>query len=277
MSITSVSSPLEAVNTSSRLQVAWSDWCSGTRNVELWWTLACFDTVLRYRRSILGPLWITISMALLLIGMGPLYSTLFHAPLGRFFPHLTLGIIFWTFFTSTINDGCNVFITAARYLKQADFPASIFVWRSLARNLVQLAHHAVLYLPVALWAGIQWSPQMLLFIPGMTLVVINLHAITISLGILCARFRDVAQIVTSVLQLLMFLTPVFWMPDTLSGRTRFILYNPLAQMLDVVRLPLLNNSPAAGTWWFLVCFSIVNVTIAAILYAQQRRHLAFWI
>jgi lipopolysaccharide transport system permease protein len=225
----------------------------------------------------LGPLWITISMALLLIGMGPLYSTLFNAPMGKFFPHLTLGIIFWTFFTSTINDGCNVFINAARYLKQADFPASIFVWRSLARNLVQLAHHAVLYLPVALWAGIQWSPHMLLFIPGMMLVAINLHAITMSLGILCARFRDVTQIVTSVLQLLMFLTPVFWMPDTLSGRTRFILYNPLTQMLDVVRLPLLNNAPAPGTWWFLLCFTIVNVSIAVILYVRQRRHLAYWI
>lgn len=255
----------------------WDDWWRGTRNVNLWWTLAWYDTVLRYRRSMLGPLWLTISMGLLLLGMGPLYSALFSVPLNRFFPHLTLGIIFWTFFTATINDGCNVFVGATRYLKSGEFPGSVFVWRSLARNVIQLVHHIVLYVPVALWAGIQPSPSMLLFIPGMLIVVVNLHALSISLGIICARFRDVSLIMTSVLQLLMFLTPVFWLPDTLPSRAHFILYNPLAQMLDVLRLPLLGDSPASGTWRFLALFTLLNVAIAAALYARNRRRIVYWL
>ena len=48
------------------------DWWQGTCNVELWSTLAWYDVVLRYRRSVLGPLWITLSMGGLLFGMGPL-------------------------------------------------------------------------------------------------------------------------------------------------------------------------------------------------------------
>lgn len=256
---------------------AWRDWWAGTRNVDLWWTLAWYDTVLRYRRSMLGPLWLTISMGLLLSGMGPLYSSLFDVPLNRFFPHLTLGIIFWTFFTTTINDGCNVFITAARYLKHGEFPGSVFVWRSLARNLIQMAHHIVLFVPVAIWAGISLSPKMLLFIPGMLVVLVNLHALSISLGILCARFRDVAQIVTSVLQLLMFLTPVFWLPEKLPNRAHFILYNPLAQMLDVLRLPLIGSLPASGTWWFLLYFTLLNLAVAATLYALKRRQIVYWL
>lgn len=259
------------------LVAAWHDWWNGTRSVDLWWTLAWYDTVLRYRRSMLGPLWLTMSMALLLLGMGPLYSSLFDIPLSRFFPHLTLGIIFWTFFTTTINDGCNVFIGAARYMKHAEFPGSVFVWRSLARNVLQFAHHLVLFVPVALWAGIRWSPHMLLFVPGMLLVLINLHALSIILGILCARFRDVSQIVTSVLQLLMFLTPVFWLPERLPDRARFILYNPLAQMLDVVRLPLLGGMPATGTWWYLLYFTTLNVLIAATLYVFKRRQIVYWL
>lgn len=256
---------------------AWHDWWNGTRSTDLWWTLAWYDTVLRYRRSMLGPLWLTISMALLLLGMGPLYSSLFDIPLTRFFPHLTLGIIFWTFFTTTINDGCNVFIGAARYMKHAEFPGSVFVWRSLARNVLQLAHHLVLFIPVALWAGVRWSPHMLLFVPGMLLVLLNLHALTITLGILCARFRDIAQIVTSVLQLLMFLTPVFWLPERLPERARFILYNPLAQMLDVVRLPLLGGMPATGTWWYLLYFTTLNISLAATLYVLKRRQIVYWL
>lgn len=65
---------------------AWQDWWAGTRNVELWSTLAWYDIVLRYRRSMLGPLWLTISMGAMLIGMGPLYSTLFNVPINKFFP-----------------------------------------------------------------------------------------------------------------------------------------------------------------------------------------------
>jgi lipopolysaccharide transport system permease protein len=256
---------------------AWGDWWRGTRNVELWLTLAWFDVVLRYRRSMLGPLWITLSMGLMLLGMGPLYSSLFQVPLQRFFPHLALGIIFWSFFTTTINDGCQVFISAASYLKQGEFPRSIFVWRSLAKHVIQLAHHIVLYIPVAIWAGVNWSPRMLLFVPGFLVVLINLHALSITLGIMCARFRDVTQIVSSVLQLLMFLTPVFWFPDSLPERAKFVLYNPLAQMLDVMRLPLLNQVPTSGTCWFLLYWTCLNVAVAAVLYAAKRRQIVYWI
>jgi lipopolysaccharide transport system permease protein len=256
---------------------AWADWWSGTRNVELWWTLAWYDVVLRYRRSMLGPLWMTLSMGLMLLGMGPLYSALFKVPLSQFFPHLTLGIIFWNFFTTTINDGCNVFIAAAPYLKQAEFSRSVFVWRSLSRNLIALAHHLVLFIPVAWWAGIPFSPRMLLALPGLVVVLVNLHALSISLGILCARFRDVPQIVASTLQLLMFLTPVFWFPESLPERAHFILYNPLAQLLDILRVPLLGGAPATGTWWFLLYFTGLNVVVAAVLYRWKQRQVVYWI
>jgi len=256
---------------------AWTDWWNGTCNTELWWTLAWYDIALRYRRSMLGPLWLTISMGLMLIGMGPLYSTLFKVPMQAFYPHLTLGIIFWHFFSATILDGCGVFINAAAYLKQGDFPGSMFVWRSLARNLIQLAHHIVLFIPVAIWAGIPLSPRMLLFLPGLILVVVNLHALSITLGIACARFRDVTQIVSSTLQLAMFLTPVFWFPDSLPERSHFILYNPLAQMLDIVRLPLLGNIPPSGTWWYLLNLTLLNVAIAALLYSFKRRQIVYWL
>jgi ABC-type polysaccharide/polyol phosphate export permease len=118
---------------------------------------------------------------------------------------------------------------------------------------------------------------MLLFLPGFAVVLVNLHAFTITLGILCSRFRDVVQIVASVLQLMMFLTPVFWFPSSLPGRSHAILYNPLAQLLDIVRLPLLGDSPAPGTIRFLLLFTSINIALAAVIYRLSRRHLAYWV
>ena len=170
-----------------------------------------------------------------------------------------------------------MFITAAPYLKQGAVPRSVFVWRSLARQLFFLAHHLVLYVPVAIWAGLSWSPQMLLVLPGLVVVVVNLHALSITLGLLSARFRDVPNIVASSLQLLMFLTPVFWFPEKLPERSRFILYNPLAQLLDILRLPLLGGFPAPGTVRFLLYFTVLNVAVAALLYGRLRRQVVYWV
>src|SRR4051812_19962281 len=91
------------------------DWWEGTRRTDIWWTLAWYDIVLRYRRSMLGPFWLTLSMGVMIAGMGPLYSSLFNTKLSTFFPHLALGIIFWGFFSAMVSDCCNAFISSANY------------------------------------------------------------------------------------------------------------------------------------------------------------------
>jgi lipopolysaccharide transport system permease protein len=270
--------PANLVSTSQDgVRAALAEWWSGTRNVELWLTLSWYEIVLRYRRSMLGPLWMTISMGLLLLGMGPLYATLFNIPQQKFFPHLTLGVIFWTFYSTSIADGCTVFTSSERYLKSATYPLSVFVWRNLSRSLIQLVHHMILFVPVALWHGTPVTPKLIFLIPGLLVALINLHAMTITTGLLCARYRDVGQIVASILQLLMFLTPVFWFPESLPDRAHFILYNPLAQLIDILRLPLLGAAPAPGTWWFLLCFTACNVVLAGVLYVSKHRRLIYWL
>lgn len=256
---------------------AWQEWWAGTRNVRLWSTLARYDILLRYRRSMLGPLWLTIGMATTLAAMGPLYATLFNVPLARFFPHLTLGIILWQFVSAATNDGCNSLTAATGHLKHGDHPLSLFAWRSVARHVLQFAHHAVLFVPVALWAGLSLSPVSLLAVPGFLIVLVNLHASTLWLGIACARFRDITQIVASILSLLMFVTPVFWMPESLPKRARFVLYNPFAQMLDVIRQPLLGQVPTAGQWGVLLAWTACNVLVAAVVFARSRRHVVYWL
>lgn len=253
------------------------DWWNGTSRIGTWWTLAWYDIKLRYRRSMLGPLWLTISMGALLLGMGPLYATLFNTDIKKFFPHLALGIIFWTFISGTINESCGVFTSVSGHLKHAESSISLFAWRCLAKNVIQLAHHIFLYLPIAWWFEVPLKPSGLLFIPGFFLLVINLHAIVMSLGIVGSRYRDVGQIVGSVTTFLMFLTPVIWLPDSLPQRARFILANPFAQMLALVRDPLLGRVCPPSVWLGMLGWTAVNVTIAALIFAWKRRQVVYWV
>lgn len=256
---------------------AWSDWWEGTRRTDVWLTLAWFDIVLRYRRSMLGPFWITLSMAAMIGGMGPLYSSLFGTDLTKFFPHLALGLIFWSAFASMITDSCGTLTSAQNYLKQSYFPVSIFVWRSMSRNIIQFLHHIVLYIPVALWAGVSFHLSSLLVIPAFVLFLINAHALGLALGLICARFRDVTQIVTSVMQMLMFLTPVFWMPESLPGRAKYILWNPLAEMLELLRRPLMGDIAAPENWIGMGIWTVLTVTTSSILFKKFRRRVVYWL
>ncbi|RYZ13016.1 MAG: ABC transporter permease [Comamonadaceae bacterium] len=256
---------------------AWADWWEGTCRTDVWWTLAWYDIRLRYRRSMLGPLWLTLSMGAMIAGMGPLYSSLFGTPLANYFPHLALGIIFWSFFSSMVTDSCNAFINAGNYLKQGHFPISLFVWRGMARNVIQLAHQIIIYVPVAIYAGISPSWSMLLTIPAFAIALVNAHALGLLLGLVCTRFRDVAQIVASVMQMLMFMTPVFWLPENLPGRAQYILWNPLAQMLELLRAPLMGEVPHGATWIGMLAWTALIVGASALLFARHRRRVVYWI
>jgi lipopolysaccharide transport system permease protein len=264
-------------STSNLHRSAVQDWWDGTKRTDVWWTLAWYDLVLRYRRSLLGPLWLTLSMGIMILGMGPLYGSLFKVDLVRFYPHLALGIIFWTFFSGIVTESCNVLISSSNYLKQGYFPISIFVWRSISRNVMQLAHHIVLYIPIAIWVGKPLSWSAWLAVPALFLVIINAQALGLLLGLICARFRDVIQIVTSTMQLLMFLTPVFWLPESLPGRAQFVLLNPFAQMLDVLRTPLMGGTVSTNTWLGLLAWTALNIFLAAVVFSRLRRRVVYWL
>jgi len=252
------------------------EWWEGTRAADLWLTLAWYDISLRYRGSVLGPWWITISMGIMIMGLGPLYSTIFNIPMSTFFPYVTLGIIFWQYISTTINDGCGCISGAGNFLKQSPFPLSAFVWRITARHIIFTAHHFVIFIPVAIWAGITPNWHTLAFIPGVAIVTLTLHSLAMLLGILCARFQDVTQVVTSTMQMMMFLTPVFWYPEGRVAVAKRLIYNPLYYLLELMRRPLLGE-PLEPLFWIVGGSMCVACAVAALLLAAaKRRQLVYW-
>ena len=259
------------------LRGAAQDFVEGTKAWESWLTLAWYDVLLRYRRSMLGPLWITLSMGIMLLGIGPLYSMIFGVPMRRFFPYVTLGIIFWQFISTTLTDGCTCISSGGRYLKQSPVPLNEFVWRVLAKHVIQLAHHVVLFVPVAIWSGVPVGIETLAFVPGFLILAGTLQAGCMACGILCARYRDVNQVVVSVLQMAMFLTPVFWYPEGDAARSRLVAWNPCVALLDVVRQPLLGEAVAPRSWAIAAGTFAALLVLATMLVARCRQRVVYWI
>jgi ABC-type polysaccharide/polyol phosphate export permease len=241
------------------------------------WALARHDVTARYRGSILGPFWITLSMGLMVLGIGFLYAELFKQDVKAFMPHVAVGIVFFGMISGMIVEGCDTFVHAAHMLSQTALPMFTFVWRTVMRNLLNLAHHMVIIVIVLAVSGFWKVAQVPIAALGLVLLTINGAWIGMLAGILSARFRDVPPIVTSAMQFAMFMTPVFWTPGRFPERHAVLLLNPFNHMLEVVREPLLGKTTDPLSWALLAAMALVGWAITFSVFAITRRRIVHYL
>jgi ABC-type polysaccharide/polyol phosphate export permease len=256
---------------------AMRDVVDGISNIDLWARIGWRDIKQRYRRSALGPFWVTISMAFMIGTMGLLYGMIFKMELKTYLPYICLGFIFWELISKSIIEGELAFLELEGLIKQIRLPLTMHIVRYVWRNVIVFLHNSVIYVFVALVFLINPGWQGLLLIPGLLLVVLNLIWISLALAVCCARFRDVPMIVTTVLQMLFFVTPVFWTPHVMPSRTVLVHGNPFYHMLEVLREPMLGHAPEAESWIFLLMVLVVGWGCTFMLFTKFRRRIAYWL
>jgi len=261
----------------SRAVLALLDVVEGVRRWELWVAMGVQDVKRRYRRSILGPLWLTLSLAILVAAISLLYGQLLNVPLERYVPHLALGFIAWQFIHGVVTDSCKVFIGHKEWITNVRWPLSLFVYKMVLQNTLMMAHNALVYVGVAVTFGIFAGLSGLLIIPGLALVFVNAVWVGLLFGVVCARFRDIPQIVQSIMRVAFFLTPVIWMPDQLGTRAHLALYNPFTYFVELIRAPLLGQVPPALTWLLALAVTAVGWLVTWLVFVRFRSRVAYWL
>ncbi len=262
---------------SSQATLALLDLRQGLRAYHLWYTLGKRDIKQKYRRSVLGPFWLTLSTGVLVGTLGTLYGLLFKVESAIYVPHLALGFIVWTLIADVITDGCQVFVKAENIIMQVGLPLSIHVYRLLWRNLLILCHNAAIFVVVAAVFGVWPGWTGLVALPGLALLCLNGLWAAILLGMISARFRDVPPIVASVTRICFFVTPVIWMPEALPERAIVLEFNPFYHMVEVVRAPLLGELPGLSSWIAVLGLTIGGWLMTFALFRRYRRQIAYWV
>lgn len=241
--------------------------------------LAWQDVRQRYRRSVLGPFWLTISMCVMIGTIGLVFSQVLKIPTRDFLPFITIGIILWTFISSIITEACTGFIVAEKIIKQLPIPLFVHILRIVWRNVLILAHNIVIFPIVLIIVGKPLGLVALLSIPGFILVTINLIWVSLIFATICARYRDLPQMIASLIQVLFYLTPIIWMPKIISaGANNYLLYlNPVYHLLEIMRAPLIGTIPTAMNWLVSIVLAISGSIIALAFYGNYRRRIAYWL
>lgn len=259
----------------SNLSTAVADLIDGGRQWWLWLYMAWQDVLQRYRGSVLGPLWLTLSTAIMVGTLGILYAKLFEIDVAAYLPFLCLGILVWNFIVGILTEGCMAFVSADNVIRQIKLPYSTHIYRILCRNLIILAHNIVVYVVVALLFAIQPS-SILLSLTGIGMILLNGAWCSLVLGLICARFRDVPLIVASLLQVAFFLTPIIWKPSLLGPQSYLAHLNPLYAFVDLVRAPLLGETPDPISWMVVAGITLAGWAFAIMFFARFRARIPYW-
>lgn len=260
-------------------ETATDDLIEGLKLWRLWSAFAWEDIRATYRRSAIGVLWISISflvfVAIKIVIFGPM-TGMGNDP--YYAQYLLLGLFTWQFINQIVTTAPSVFLASENWIRNDPLPLSVFVYQSIARSLFDLG----LTFGVVVLGFLYFRPSLpleaLLFIPAMALVLLNAFWVKMFLGVICTRYRDLGHLIQTVMRVMFFLTPIFWLPSQLGENVmKWLWWNPIAHFLWITRSPVIDGDPVIDSWIFVGVVTVIGCSAALTVFAVFRRRLVFWL
>lgn len=261
----------------SRSDRGYADLRAGLSSVRLLWMFALRDIRARYRRSTLGPFWITVSMMATVLGMSFVFSTLLDQSYADYMAYLAIGLPLWAMYSSMVGEGSSALIYASSDAKLSTLPLSGYILRHHLRQLIFFAHNILPGLAIAVVLGKATVAGFLLFLCGLALAFVSVGWMGFLAALVSARFRDVPQIALNVMQVFFFLTPIIWPAEALSHKPIIIDANPFYYLVVIVRDPLLGTVPPLSVWLVTAAIGVVGWLATALVYERLFDRLTKWL
>ena len=249
----------------------------GLKRSQLWWALAIEEIRSRYARSFLGIGWIFLSFAGFVFVKILVFSQLSTENVSYFSSYVTIGFFVWNYISISLIDGSTTFTSAKNWIQGAAVPLSVFVYKVVARNVVlNVINIAVVFLvlavmqPTITWMAL-WS------LPFLLLVVLNAIWVTFLFATIGARFRDLQHLMNTMVRVLLFVTPIFWTPESMGALWNYLIFNPFAHYLILVREPVLNGTIPMLSLIVVLSLTVVGWLAAITTFIYSRNRVVFWL
>ena len=239
--------------------------------------LAVQDIELRYRRSLLGPLWVSAALIVTILALAYVFSGVFGASYVHYVSYVAAGLLTWQLLSTLVTDACSSVIDNTSLLQNAPLSLGLVAGRVALRNAMIFAHNFIAVTCLLLFFGVSPTPFLIFALPGALFILILGFSASLMLGPLCARFRDVPLIVQNLMQVVFFLTPIFWIPTAASHRPSFIEVNPFYHFIQLVRAPMLGEAPTLLDWESSALCCAAVIFLAALSVSMTRKRLTLWL
>jgi len=252
--------------------------------IGLWYDLplilwrAWMDTKARYKRSILGPYWLSIGTFTFVVGYSILAGLLFQRPLEEFLGFIACGVVAWQMISMSLVEGAKVFVSNQREISSVRVNLLGLPVKVLLRALIGFMHSLPVVLIVVFFTD-SINLNTLMVVPGIIVLVVTFIPICAAVGTLSSRYRDIEQSVVMFTQFFFYMTPILWKPEMLgTGYGRFVaLLNPLYYEISLIRLPLLGQPIPIKLWVGALLLMVFSQVFGFLIFARFRQRIPFWI
>ncbi|MBR0840335.1 glycosyltransferase [Bradyrhizobium liaoningense] len=238
--------------------------------------LAWSDMRHRYVRSLLGPFWMSLQMALVVAVLGSVIGQMSSDDMLSRLPMLAMSMTAWTFLNSVVLDATTALQNSASLIRDRALPPVIFLLQCTFRQTLFALHNACV--PLILWLilsrhELSHAPAAL---PGLLVFVVCTFALSLVLGAMATRYRDLKPIIESTLMLAFLASPIIWSSEMVNHRSTVMRINPLTHLFAVWREPLAGGhvDPVSIVYVFVM---LALLMVASVLTLFHLRKAAFWI
>lgn len=253
------------------------DFKCGALQWRIWSALGWNSIKMQYRRTFLGPLWITMQHSIFIIALGYMFATIQKEDFASFFLYFATGYTFWLLLSSFVTEAGNTFLGINGLPNMTRTAITTHIYLQLFTQLLLFAHKLIPLGIVIIVFHRSLSVNLPLFICGLIMFLVFGIWITALLGCLSLRFQDLMPALSSIMQILFFVTPVMFRHSMIPGGEKLSNLNPFFHYLIVVRGNLLNEEVTLTNWLAVICMNVIGIIFTLWVFRRSRPKLAYWV
>jgi ABC-2 type transport system permease protein len=249
------------------------------RYKELLRNLVTRDIKVRYKRSVLGFVWVMLNPLLMMLVLNMVFSGLFKVSTKNYTAYLLTGIILWNFFSQGTSVAVKSFIGNGNLINKIAVPKSIFPLSVILSAVINILFSLVPLFIIFYISGTAVSPHIYLLPVVVLVVALFSYGIGIVLATLTVFFHDIIYIYDVILLVWMYSTPIFYPESIVPQKYAFIIHlNPLYYFVSVFRGALyMEVSSLFPYLCYGILFSVAAVVAGWLFYSAYKDRIVYYL
>lgn len=231
----------------------------------------------RYKGSVLGFLWTYINPLCQVVVYSVVFSVIFRVNIDKFYLYLIIGMMPWTFFSSSVQGGSTCIRAQADMVKKIYFPREVIPISYVTSTFVNMLFSFIIVFLAVMISGYGIDLKVIGYLPLIMLIeyifVLGLALIVSSITV---YFRDLEQIIGVLLMAWIYVTPIMYNMDYVPESFRkYIVLNPMTPIVEVYHQVLYYRITPTGNYLLIaVGASLVSFVLGTVVFVSLDRNFA---
>ena len=240
---------------------------------ELFLTLAWRDIKVRYKQTVLGVIWAVVQPVLSTVIFTVFFGRLAGIPSGQL-PYslfVLIGLVFWNFFSGSLISISNSLVENEHIIKKVYFPRIVLPLSAVVTSCVDFFINLLILFAYAFYLGYPPHNSLIIILPlAFFTTILAAAGSGLFFSALNVKYRDVRYALPYFFQLLMFLTPVIYSLNIISGRNSLIMaVNPMTSVIESVRMSFSSDGSLNPGLLIISALSVLGTLLVGLWYFNR--------